>query len=159
MHVDDNLFVSDRAHVVFPYHKALDQAWDGAKADGKKIGATGRGIGPCYTDKMSRCGIRMAELYDAGLFREKLAENIAQKNGVLAQYAKGGPPERLSLEAISEEFRGYAERLRPHVCDTVELMAGFLRSGKRILYEGAQGAMLDVDFGTYPFVTSSNATA
>ncbi len=152
--VGDNLYISDRAHVVMPYHKALDAAWDRAKADGKKIGSTGRGIGPCYTDKMSRCGIRMADLYDQRVFGEKLKENSGQKNGVLE--ASG---QSVSAEAIQKEFNGYAERLRPHVCDTVELMSGFVRGGKRILFEGAQGSLLDVDFGTYPFVTSSTSTA
>jgi len=153
--VGDNLYVSDRAHVVMPYHKALDQVWDQARADGKKIGSTGRGIGPCYTDKMSRNGVRMADLYDADVFLEKLKLNLEQKNGIIAG-AQGKP---LSLEGIEKEYLGYAERLRPHVCDTVELMAGFLRTGKRILFEGAQGSLLDVDFGTYPYVTSSTATA
>jgi len=153
--VADNLFVSDRAHVVMPYHKALDQLWDQARADGKKIGSTGRGIGPCYTDKMSRSGVRMADLYDPAVFHEKLELNLEQKNGILAG-AQGQP---LSLGTIQKEYLGYAERLKPHVCDTVELMAGFLRTGKRILFEGAQGSLLDVDFGTYPYVTSSTATA
>ena len=153
--VADNLYVSDRAHAVMPYHKALDQVWDQARADGKKIGSTGRGIGPCYTDKMSRSGIRMADLYDSGVFAEKLKQNLDQKNAIIS----GALGKALSLEEIQKEYAGYAERLRPHVCDTVELMAGFLRSGKRILFEGAQGSLLDVDFGTYPFVTSSTATA
>jgi adenylosuccinate synthase len=158
--VSNNLFISDRAHVVLPYHKTLDQLSDQAKREGKKIGSTGRGIGPCYTDKMSRCGIRVAELYDPDLFREKLRDNLERNNGLIAaQSAKGAPAETLSLEAVQKQYLDFAERLRPLVCDTVELMAEFIRSGKRILFEGAQGSLLDVDFGTYPFITSSNATA
>ncbi len=152
--VGENLAVSDRAHVVFPYHKQLDQLQE--RGDGQRIGTTGRGIGPCYTDKAARVGIRVGELLDRDLFAEKLHFNIVQKNR-LFQALYDAPP--IDEKAVLDAYLGYAERLRPWVTDTVTLLADACADGKRILFEGAQGALLDVDFGTYPYISSSNASA
>jgi len=152
VHVGENLAVSDRAHVVMPYHKLLDQLDDRGE---RKIGTTGRGIGPCYVDKMSRTGIRMGELLDPDGFREHLRANIEQKNRVL-RVLYGVEP--LSFDRILEEYLGYADQLRGLIRDTVALLNRAFREGKRILFEGAQGALLDVDFGTYPYISCSNAS-
>jgi adenylosuccinate synthase len=153
--ISDNLAISDRAHVVLPYHKELDKLQE-ADPSGKKIGTTGRGIGPCYVDKAARTGIRVGDMLDRATFERKLRANIAQKNR-LFEALYGAPA--VSCERILEEYLGYAERLRPLVRDTVTLLTDAQASGKRILFEGAQGALLDVDFGTYPYVTSSSACA
>ncbi|MDR4505726.1 MAG: adenylosuccinate synthase [Candidatus Scalindua sp.] len=148
-----NLFISDRAHVVFPYHKKLDLLIEKQKGD-LMIGTTGRGIGPCYTDKIARTGIRITELYHKEYFKEKLKKTIAEKNKLFVNVYNAEPT---SWEEVYKEYSGYAERLRPFVCDTLELMADAARKNEKILFEGAQGTLLDVDFGTYPFATSSNA--
>ncbi|MDR4499483.1 MAG: adenylosuccinate synthase [Candidatus Scalindua sp.] len=148
-----NLFISDRAHIVFPYHKELDLLIEKQKGD-SMIGTTGRGIGPCYTDKIARSGIRVAELYHKEYFKEKLKKNVEEKNMLFNNVYDAGS---VSWEKIYDEYCDYAEKLRPYVRDTVELMANAARENKRILFEGAQGVLLDVDFGTYPFATSSNA--
>ena len=153
--VEKNLVVSDRAHVVFPYHKEIDRLQE-ADASGEKIGTTGRGIGPCYTDKTARVGIRVGELLDKDHFAQRLKTNVERKNRLIA--ALYDAPS-INYEEILEEYSAYAERIRPMVGDTVRLLADAVRDGKRILFEGAQGALLDLDFGTYPFVTSSNASA
>ncbi len=154
--VGKNLLLSDRAHVVFPYHKQQDilQESDSACA---KIGTTGRGIGPCYTDKAARCGIRVCDLMDPVTFREKLRANIKFKNRLFAALYKS--PTVLSIEDIYREYCEFAEQLRPYVADTVQLLNEADAAGKKILFEGAQGALLDVDFGTYPYISSSNAGA
>ena len=148
-----DLFISDRAHIVFPYHKELDLLIEKQKGD-SMIGTTGRGIGPCYTDKIARNGIRVAELYHKEYFKEKLKKNVEEKNKLFNNVYDAGS---VSWEKIYDEYCDYAEKLRPYVRDTVELMANAARENKRILFEGAQGVLLDVDFGTYPFATSSNA--
>ncbi|NOZ23669.1 MAG: adenylosuccinate synthase [Planctomycetes bacterium] len=153
--IKDNLKVSDRAHVVFPYHKVLDQLGDGRGGD-PKIGTTGRGIGPCYTDKMARCGFRVAELLDGEHFREKLKWVLEAKNLEIRTRYEQDP---LSYDEIADTFSGYAETIRPFVADTVTLLDQEMKRGARILFEGAQGSLLDVDFGTYPFISSSNASA
>jgi len=153
VHVGENLAVSGRAHVVLPYHKLLDRL---DERKGRKIGTTGRGIGPCYADKMSRTGIRMVELLDPETFRERLRVNVEQKNRIL-QLLHGQQP--LSFENVLDEYLGYARELRDLVKDTVTLLNRACREGKRILFEGAQGALLDVDFGTYPYISCSNASA
>ncbi|MBM4044733.1 MAG: adenylosuccinate synthase [Planctomycetes bacterium] len=153
--VGDNLRVSDRAHVVLPYHKQLDQMAEGRKGGGK-LGTTGRGIGPCYADKMARNGIRIADLYHKEHFKELLKTNLEEKNYLFTNLYGG---QALSWESIFDEYCGYAERLKPFVCETVEYLNSAVAAGKRVLFEGAQGSLLDVDFGTYPFVTSSNGTA
>ncbi len=151
VHVGDNLVISDRAHVVMPYHKALDEAVEKARGDAR-LGTTKNGIGPCYADKASRCGIRFAEMMEPDVFRAQLLAQMEVKNRILEKVYGAEP---LDAEAIHEEYCGYAEKLRPHVQDTVPLIHQALNDGRSILLEGAQGSMLDLNFGTYPFVTSS----
>ena len=153
--VNGNLFVSDRAHVVFPYHKKLDLLIEKQKGN-SMIGTTGRGIGPCYTDKIARDGIRVAELLHKEHFKEKLKKTVEEKNRLFVDLYKDEP---VSWEEIYEEYCVYAEKISPFVCDTVDLMAKAIEDNKKILFEGAQGTLLDVDFGTYPYTTSSNASA
>jgi len=155
INVTGNLFVSDRAHVVFPYHKKLDLLQEKQKGN-SMIGTTGRGIGPCYTDKISRDGIRVAELLDKERFKDKLKRTVEEKNRTFVKLYDDEP---VSWEDIYEEYCGYADKIAPFVCDTVDLMARAIGDNKSILFEGAQGALLDVDFGTYPFTTSSNTTS
>jgi adenylosuccinate synthase len=150
---DRNLFLSDRAHVVMPWHKALDKAAETGKG---KIGTTQRGIGPCYADKIARKGIRVSDLYSPASFEALVRAQVEEKNRILsALYGAPG----LEPGAILAEYRGYAERLKGLVTDTVDLVNRAVDGGKRVLFEGAQGSMLDVDFGTYPFVTSSSPNA
>ena len=152
--VRGRLSVSDRAHLVLRYHNALDKAEENARGADRRLGTTGRGIGPAYRDKICRCGLRMGDLVEAG-FSERLDANVAAANHALQ--AMGTPP----LDAV-ELRRTYAEAARalaPYVADTVALINAADRAGRSILLEGAQATMLDVDFGTYPYVTSSNPTA
>ena len=149
--VAENLVISDRAHVVLPHHKLLDQLREKARAGGR-LGTTGSGIGPCYADKATRDGIRFCDMVDAGLFRERLEALMAMHNPIIER-VHGAEP--LDCDAICREYAAYAEALRPHVRDTVPLIHQALADGRSILLEGAQGSLLDVDFGTYPFVTSS----
>jgi len=152
--VTSQLLVSDRAHVVFPYHKLLDRLGDGLTGK-PRLGTTGRGIGPCYADKMSREGIRIGELYDRSHFRQRLEEVVDLKNRLLtAVYGA----QSLKFEPMYEAYCGYAERIEPCVCDTVEFLNRQAAEGKSMLFEGAQAALLDIDFGTYPYTTSSNTT-
>lgn len=153
INVNGNLFISDRAHVVFPYHKKLDLLIEKQKGD-LMIGTTGRGIGPCYTDKIARNGIRIAELYHKEHFKMKLKKTIEEKNRLFVNLYDSEP---ISWKEVYEEYSAYAERIRPFVCDTIELMTEAISANKKILFEGAQGTLLDVDFGTYPYTTSSNA--
>ena len=155
INVNGNLFVSDRAHVVFPYHKKLDLLIEKQKGN-SMIGTTGRGIGPCYTDKIARDGIRVAELLHKEHFKEKLKKTVEEKNRLFVDLYKDEP---VSWEEIYEEYCVYADKISPFVCDTIDLMAKAIEDNKKILFEGAQGALLDVDFGTYPYTTSSNASA
>jgi adenylosuccinate synthase len=155
VNVNGNLFISDRAHVVFPYHKKLDLLIEKQKGD-LMIGTTGRGIGPCYTDKMARNGIRIAELYHKEHFKMKLEKTIEEKNKLFVNLYDAEP---ISWKEVYEEYSAYADKISPFVCDTIELMAKAISDNKRILFEGAQGTLLDVDFGTYPYTTSSNAAA
>ena len=146
--------VSDQAHVIFPYHKRLDLLEESVRAG--RLGTTGRGIGPCYVDKAARSGIRIADLCNPDAFAAKLRQCVAEKNRLLqALYQE--PP--LSFEDLHARYRGYAERLAPHVVHGPRFLREALAAGKRVLFEGAQGAALDLDHGTYPYVTSSNATA
>ncbi|HEX9037028.1 MAG TPA: adenylosuccinate synthase [Ktedonobacterales bacterium] len=149
------LYVSDRAHVVMPYHILLDRLEEDSRG-AEKIGATLRGIGPAYVDKYSRTGIRMADLLDVDSLRAKLATNLAQKNRMITQIYGESP---LSLEEIHSEYVAYGQRLRQHIADTQSMLQTACADGKRILLEGAQAALLDVDFGTYPYVTSSSTVA
>ncbi len=153
--IKNNLFVSNRAHLVFPYHKLLDALSESEKGQ-DKIGTTGRGIGPCYADKMARVGVRVAELYHPEHLKRQIQRNVEEKNRLLQDFYNTAP---LSWEEIYEEYMAYAKRLEPYVCDTVEYVNKEIKKSKSVLFEGAQGSLLDVDFGTYPFITSSNATA
>ena len=149
-----NLWISERAHVVLPYHRLLDAARE-ESSPGGKIGTTLRGIGPCYTDKAARLGIRMVDLIDPRAFRVLLSRNLEQKN---AELVKLFGKEPLDFDAVHDEYCGYAERLRPRVRDISKLLWEEERAGKRIIFEGAQGTLLDLDLGTYPYVTSSNTS-
>lgn len=152
--VKGRLFVSDEAHVIFPYHKTLDELKEEKKKG--KIGTTKKGIGPCYADKVARCGIRIADLLDEAVFRQKLRANLEEKNAVLSGiYGMKG----YSFKSIYDEYLGYAGLIRQYVCNTSLMLNEAIRNRKSVLFEGAQGTLLDVDHGTYPFVTSSNATA
>jgi adenylosuccinate synthase len=154
--VNGNLAVSDRAHVVFPYHKKLDELSE-KSLNNHSLGTTGRGIGPCYADKAARStAVRVADLYHPDAFRERLHAILGVKNKIL-QAVYGSEP--MDPEPICREYLGYAEKLRPFVTDTTHLLHTALKEGKRILFEGAQGTLLDIDHGTYPFVTSSSAAA
>ena len=149
------LIVSDRAHVIMPYHKTLDKLKE--KARGKNdIGTTGKGIGPCYTDKFERCGIRICDLINKKVFKEKLETNIKLKNDYITNILGGEP---LNFDEIYNEYIDYAERLKPFVQDTSVRIYDDIKNNKTVLFEGAQGMLLDIDYGTYPFVTSSNTTA
>jgi len=152
--VGRNLFISDNAHVIMPYHVAIDNKSEQAKGL-RKIGTTGRGIGPAYVDKMSRAGIRMVDLLDSGEFRAKLKANLAGVNFLLERRYKN---KKIRLEKIFSDYMGYAEYLAPFITNTVVLLNKFIDKGKNVLFEGAQGTLLDVDHGTYPFVTSSSAS-
>ncbi|HEU0028601.1 MAG TPA: adenylosuccinate synthase [Ktedonobacterales bacterium] len=149
------LYVSDRAHVVMPYHILLDRLEEDSRG-ADAIGATLRGIGPAYVDKYSRSGIRMADLLDVDTLRAKLAATLAQKNRMITKIYGESP---LSLEEIHSEYVAYGQRLRSHITDTQMMLQTAYSQGKRILLEGAQAALLDVDFGTYPYVTSSSTVA
>jgi adenylosuccinate synthase len=149
------LFVSERAQVIMPYHRRIDVARE-SHGLWKKIGTTGKGIGPAYEDKIARVGIRMCDLLDEEVFREKLNRNIEEKDFYLTRLFQEDP---LDGEAIFNEYRSYAERIRPYVADTSLIMNDEIRKGKRILFEGAQGSHLDIDHGTFPYVTSSNTVA
>lgn len=153
--VGDNLHISEMAHLVFPYHKKLDEYSEGEKG-GEKIGTTRRGIGPCYADKMARSGIRVSDLFSPEHFKQRLKQIVDEKNKIFVRLHGG---EELSWKEIYDEYLGYAERIKPFVCQTIGFMDNAIKAKKRILFEGAQGALLDVDFGTYPFVTSSTVVA
>ncbi len=149
------LHISEKAHVIMPYHRAVDLAREKMKGD-DKIGTTGRGIGPCYEDKATRRGIRFVDLIDADVFRDKLKPILDEKNFYLKNYLSAQP---LEAQPILDEYLRYAERLSPHVTNVSLVVSDAVRSGKHILFEGAQGTHLDIDHGTYPFVTSSNTIA
>lgn len=154
----DNLKLSDRIHVIFPWHFAEDRALDVNTSDGENIGTTGRGIGPCYRDKVGRSyAVRLGDMYRS-TFREQVEHITVAKNRVLASMFPEGDQQPLDAEEIFEQYCAFAERLKPYVADTTDYLLTAAESGKRILFEGAQGALLDVDHGTYPFVTSSNSS-
>lgn len=149
------LFVSETAHIIMPYHRRLDIARENRKGN-RKVGTTGRGIGPCYEDKVSRVGIRLCDLMDDEIFREKLKINVEEKNFVLTEFFHEEP---LDEQAIYNEYRVYADRLRQYAADTSIIIDREIRKGRNVLFEGAQGCHLDIDHGTFPFVTSSNTVA
>jgi adenylosuccinate synthase len=148
------LAVSPAAHVVFPYHRLLDRLEEEARGE-NKIGTTSRGIGPCYTDKVARTGIRVGEFVRPEAFEHRLREVLAVKNRLLGLF--GEPP--IDFDALFAEYSAYADRLRPFVTDTERLLQDAVAQGERVLFEGAQGTFLDLDHGTYPYVTSSHPTA
>lgn len=147
--------ISDRAHVVLPYHQRLDELQEEALGSAK-IGTTKGGIGPCYMDKVARVGIRVCDLIDPEEFARKLKINIAAKNTILTTIYGVEP---FDYDAVLQEYLGYAEQLRPYVTDTGVILDELLEQGKKVLFEGAQATFLDIDHGTYPYVTSSNPTA
>lgn len=150
-----NLRISGGAHIVFPYHIRLDEAEEDRKGE-RKIGTTRRGIGPAYMDKFARIGIRMVDLLDRDEFLPKLKAAVEEKNQLLERvYGLPG----FTVEEIAEPYLAYAERLRPYVANTVELINDAIDAGKNVLFEGAQGHLLDIDFGTYPYVTASHPIA
>lgn len=149
------LKISNRAHVIMPYHRLLDEVEEESRGD-YKLGTTKRGIGPCYMDKNSRSGIRMVDLMDAEEFSEKLKRNLEAKNHLLKSvYGVEG----FDYETVLKEYLGYAEELRSYVADTSLILNQEIKGGKKVLFEGAQATMLDLDHGTYPYVTSSNPIA
>ncbi|MGO3732174.1 MAG: adenylosuccinate synthase [Vagococcus sp.] len=153
--VTENLRISDRAHVILPYHIKLDQLQEEAKGD-NKIGTTIKGIGPAYMDKAARVGIRIADLLDKDIFEERLKENLEEKNRL---FVKLFDSESLLFDDIFEEYYEYGQQIKKYVTDTSVILNNALDEGKHVLFEGAQGVMLDIDQGTYPFVTSSNPLA
>lgn len=150
-----NLRISDRANVIMPYHRLLDGAEERLR-EGAKVGTTGRGIGPSYSDKVARLGIRMVDLVDENALSEKLEFLVPLKQRMLDAYGDGA---KLDLEAIRREYVDYGIKLARYVTDTGEIVGDSIRRGKKVLFEGAQGTMLDIDHGTYPFVTSSTTVA
>jgi len=155
INVNDNLFISKRSHLIMPYHKLLDMSLENIKG-GKKIGTTGRGIGPAYTDKAGRLGIYVIDLFDKKVFKEKLELNLSYKNFIIKNLFKS---EVFNVDDILNEYMGYAEKIGRYVADTKLMIRDAIQKGERVLCEGAQGTMLDVDHGTYPYVTSSSTTA
>lgn len=150
----EKLIVSDRAQVIMPYHRVLDGLKE--KARGKDdIGTTGKGIGPCYTDKAERSGIRVCDLVNREVFKQKLNQNIKDKNELIKLY--GG--EGLNFDIVYNEYLAYAERLKPYVTDISVRIYEEIKNNKNVVFEGAQGSLLDIDYGTYPYVTSSNTIA
>ncbi|TES87929.1 MAG: adenylosuccinate synthase, partial [Dehalococcoidia bacterium] len=149
------LFISDRAHLVMPYHILLDGLEEEARG-GKAIGTTRKGIGPAFADKVARLGIRTSDLLDREIFRERLHTVLAHKNTILTKVFNADP---LSEEEVYSEYCRYGEILAPHICDTTALLEKALNDGKQIMLEGAQGTLLDPDFGTYPYATSSSPLA
>lgn len=155
LRVKGRLFLSDQAHLIFPYHRIYDQLREKKKGF-IKIGTTGRGIGPCYSDKALRSGIRVADLYTPKLFKDKLTRSLDEKNQIFRHiYHVQG----FSFEKIYREYQRFAKRMAPYRCDTVALLGDAIARRRSILFEGAQGTFLDIDHGTYPFVTSSTSTA
>jgi adenylosuccinate synthase len=152
---DANLKISANAHLIMPYHVMLDTAGE-AKLGKLEIGTTKRGIGPCYADKAFRLGIRVQDLLDAKILRKKIAAALEPKKQMLRPFARDP---QLDLHAMTEEYLRYGHRLEPHIADTAKLCWDALDTGKHVIFEGAQATMLDLDHGTYPFVTSSNPVA
>jgi adenylosuccinate synthase len=153
INITGRLLISHHAHLIMPYHKLLDSIREKTT---EKIGTTGRGIGPAYIDKFMRVGIRIVDLLDRGVFVKKLKRNIEEKNQILKKIY--GNPE-LDVDRIVDEYEAFDKQIDPYVTDTALYLNQALKEGKRILAEGAQGALLDIDHGTYPFVTSSNPTS
>lgn len=152
----NNLYISNRCHILLPYHRILDCLEEEARSEEDKIGTTGRGIGPCYVDKYKRIGIRMVDLLNKDSFYRLLKRNVEEKNREIVQLYGGQP---LDFEELFEEYYDYGQQLKEYVTDTSLLLEEAYKAGQKILCEGAQGVMLDIDQGTYPYVTSSNPVA
>jgi adenylosuccinate synthase len=152
----ERMMISENAHLIMPYHQSLDQAREASLVAGQKIGTTGRGIGPCYMDKVGRVGIKAGDLLDDDLFRERLQANIEEKNFLLTRKYNSEP---VSFETVYASFQKFAERLIPFIGNVSVALDTARKNGQHILFEGAQGTQLDIDHGTYPFVTSSNTIA
>ena len=152
--VEGRLFISHNAHLIMPYHKRIEEAREKFR-DGGAIGTTGRGIGPAYVDKFARTGIRVVDLLDRDVLRKKILASMDEKNAILEKVYGA---EKIDVEALIEEYVEFDKLIDPYITDTTEFLCRSLKEGKRILAEGAQGSLLDVDFGTYPFVTSSHPT-
>jgi adenylosuccinate synthase len=156
--VDRRLVISDRAHVILPYHLAEERLTEESSSSSDRLGTTRRGIGPCYRDKVGRVhGVRVADLYHPGAFRERLARIVDFKNRLLGALLPDFEP--FDAAVVAEEYLGYADRLGAMVRDTTSWLHQALEQGHRLLFEGAQGSLLDVDHGSYPYVTSSNSSA
>ena len=156
--VGSNLMLSDRAHVIFPWHIAEDRVLDKSCSSGENIGTTMRGIGPCYSDKVRRSyAVRLGDFYRDS-FRQRIDHIAAAKNKELAGFADETGMGPFDAAAIFTEYMAYAQRLKPFLADTTAFLLNAVESGKRVLFEGAQGALLDIDHGTFPFVTSSNSS-
>jgi adenylosuccinate synthase len=151
----ERLRISEACPLILPYHVALDHAREAARGK-KAIGTTGRGIGPCYEDKVSRRGIRLADLKDEAQFKDKLAGVMEYHNFALKHYYKA---DEVDYQAVLEEIMGYRDRLLSLIADIPALLVGYRKNGQNVMFEGAQGTLLDIDQGTYPYVTSSNTTA
>lgn len=149
-----NFLLSERAHVIMPYHREIDLLREKRRASGRKIGTTGRGIGPVYEDKYARRGIRMLDLTEPEAFRHRLVSVMAERNAYIEKVLGAEP---IDPESVYEEYIGYGEVLGPFISNVSAIIRRSGDEGKRILFEGAQGSLLDIDFGTYPYVTSSNA--
>lgn len=152
----DGLRISQNAHVVMPYHRILDSIWEGRMGRGR-IGTTGRGIGPCYADKAARIGIRISDLLNEEILKEKLTINLEEKNLIISYYRPDIPP--LKLEEILPCYLELGNFLSPYIANTSQIIQEAMDKGKNILFEGAQGTLLDINYGTYPFVTSSHPIA
>jgi adenylosuccinate synthase len=151
--VDENIMVSKNAHLILPYHSAWEKVCE-ERMGSQKIGTTMRGIGPAYVDKMARCGIRVGDLWNESVLKEKMEMNVAEKNVILAHY--GAPT--IDPEKTFDEYKEYAAKIGPYIKDVSFVLNERLKAGQSVLFEGAQGTLLDVDHGTYPFVTTSNST-
>ena len=154
LYFKERLKISSQAHVIFPYHRILDGLRESKRR--LKIGTTGRGIGPCYVDKAARCGIRIGDLFNPGIFTQKLKDNLLEKNEIFRKVFKH---KGFKFAALYKQYSGFARKLEPYVSNVPLVLSQAQEEGKSILFEGAQGAFLDIDFGTYPFVTSSSTTA
>ncbi len=148
---EGRLFISNNAHIIMPYHKAIDLIEE-KKQGNQKIGTTGKGIGPCYNDKYSRKGIRAFDMLNEETLIKKIKKNISEKAELIKE-------ENLNTETIISNYKNYAQRLAPYITDTTTFLNNFIQEGKSVLMEGAQGTLLDIDHGTYPYVTSSNPTS
>lgn len=151
----EKLVISDRAHLIMPYHKVLDKLKEEARGK-NNIGTTGKGIGPCYTDKIERSGIRVCDLLHEDVFEAKLRENMEAKNAIITKVYN---QEALNVEEILNEYKEFAKKIRAFVKDTSVIVYDAIKADKSVLFEGAQGMLLDIDYGTYPYVTSSNTIA